>query len=151
MRKSDLIWAMLVLTGATSFAFANAYKWENKDNQTEYSQVPPSGVDSTVIPPPPPPSSSAPDEKKEVQDINQKFQKEDEAKAKAKAEQQQKAEENKVKNYNCQQARTHLKDMESKARIKLIDAQGNAVLLTQEQRAAEIEKTKEAIKAYCNP
>ncbi len=149
MKKSDLIFSVIVLATATSFAFANAYKWENKDNQVEYSQVPPPNTEATEITPPPPPSSSAPTEIKQMQNLNEKLNKQEEKAAEEKAKQAKEAAINKDKQYNCDLAKKHLADMESKARIRLLDNKGGALQMSQEQRAEEIQKTKDAIEQYC--
>lgn len=150
MRRSDFIWSIIVLTTATTLTFANAYKWENKNNQVEYSQVPPENEEATVIPPPPPPPSSAAEESKNIKNIENKFKQADEAAAKQKIKDEKKAAIAHDKNYNCNLAKQHLADIQSKARIKLMD-NGSSVLLSQEQRTEEIQKTEEAIKKYCNP
>lgn len=150
MKKSDLIFSIFVLTTATTFAFANAYKWENKDNQVEYSQEPPPNQDATVIAPPPPPASSAPQEQKEIQSIEQKFSKEAQEAAEKKAKQAKEALTKKEMDYNCNLARKHLADMESKARIRLVGP-SSALQMSVEQREAEIQKTKEAVEKYCKP
>lgn len=148
MRRSDFIWSILVLTTATTFAFANAYKWENKNNEVEYSQMPPENQDATVIAAPPTPSSSAQEEKKAADALQDKFKKEDSDNAKNKAKEAIKAEEKRVMDYNCNLAKKYLADLQSKERIKLT-TNGQTVLLSQEQRTEEIKKTEEAVKKYC--
>lgn len=151
MRKSDFIWAMLILTGTTTFVFANAYKWEN-NGQVEYSQEPPPGVEATKItPPPPPPPSSAPNQTKGMNATPDPLKKGEATKTQDEALKQYQEQDAAIRKTNCDQFQQYLKNMESKARIKLIDSQGNAVLLSQEQRNEEIEKAKEGIKTWCNP
>ncbi len=50
---------------------------------------------------------------------------------------------------NCETAKAHLQDIESKPRIRLKDKDGNVVFLTDEQRTQEIVKTKAAVDQYC--
>lgn len=130
-------------------ALASAYKWENNDKQVEYSQMPPDNAQVTEIPPPPAPASSAQTEQAGAQQLIDQQQKQEVTDKREKALNDAKTEEAKAMAHNCEQFRTYLNNLQSKERIKLIDPQGNAVLLSQEQRNAEIAKAKEGIKTYC--
>lgn len=147
---SKMVTFLSILSFAVSSgAFASAYKTENSDKQVEYSQMPPDNAQATEIPPPPPPSSSAQSEQTGAQQLIDQQQKKEIMDKREKALNDAKEEEEKAMAHNCEQFRTYLSNLESKERIKLIDPQGNAVLLSQEQRAAEIAKANEGINTYC--
>jgi hypothetical protein len=128
---------MLTLVGT---AFASAYKSENSNKEVEYSQLPPDNENAVKIelPSPAPSSTSTTQNAKKLLDQPQKEEKKD----KIMTQQEAAA-------HNCQEFKTYLNNLQATEKIKLIDPQGNAVLLTQEQRAAEIEKANEGIKKYC--
>lgn len=147
MSKAITLLSMLVLV-MSSTAWASAYKWENSDKQVEYSQMPPDNAQATEIAAPPPPASGSTSQSNAQQLVDQQ-QKQEATDKVQKALNEAKEEEDKAMAHNCEQFRTYLSNLESKERIKLIDSQGNMVMLTQEQRTAEIDKAHEGIKKYC--
>ena len=129
---------------------ATAYKWENKDNQVEYSQVPPqTGAVTPIDAPPPPPSATQSQDS--ASSLIEGQQKQEIKDKREKALEQAQGEEASAMAKNCEQFKAYRDNLESKARIKLINADGSAVLLSQEQRAAEIQKAEDGIKTYCQP
>ena len=169
MKKSDLIWSIVVIVTATVFAFVTAfasstnpgaYKWEDKDkNEIHYTQVPPANADATLIPPPPflPISEDNGDKSKktisesqEAKKLDQQYKQQAEETQKAQALQQSEAEAARIKEFNCNQYRKYLANLQSKLNIKILDDQGNTVELTKDQRDAEIKKTEETIKNNCS-
>jgi hypothetical protein len=149
--RHALICLSIITILLTSNAFASAYKWENSDNQVEYSQNPPGSESATEIPIPPP---SSPDTGTTEQQKVEKMIGEQKSEA-MNAKQQKALQEAQNENAaamanNCEQFQTYLTNLQSKERVKIINPDGTALLLSEEQRAAEIERAKAGVAKYCN-
>ena len=140
-----------ILFWVSSPTFSAIYKWEDANHEVHYSETPPDNANATLVTPETKPSSSATQEKARFEKLEAQFNKEKEQALKDKEKSQKSTEEANLKATNCKGARAQLADLESKPRVKLLDASGNATMLTQEQRNAEIEKTKAVIKENCPP
>lgn len=140
---------LILLSLISSIAVADAYRWTDENGQIIYSQQPPTNQNATQIKAPPPPASSATTEKTSAQKL---IDTEKAAEKKAK-EQQQAARIDKItaeeKQANCVKAKQQLANLQLKNRVKMISPDGQATMLSEQQKLAEIAKTKEAIKAYC--
>jgi hypothetical protein len=150
--KHTLVCLSIITISLASNAFASAYKWENSDNQVEYSQNPPDHVPATEIPIPPP---SSPDvgttEQEKVQGMIEQQKSERMNSKQQKALQEAQDENAAAMAKNCEQFQTYLTNLQSKERVKLIQPDGSGILLSQEQRTAEIEKAKAGVAKYCTP
>lgn len=144
MKKITLLF-MLLWVGSMRIGWAaDAYKSENSEG-VEYTQVPPEGRPAMSIapPPPPPPASSNAVTTKQENATEQTMSKQE------KALQAVTKEEADIKAKNCDQFKKYLADLESKPRIRLIDAEGQVTMLTEEQRNAEIKKAQDGISQNC--
>jgi len=158
MKRILLVAASLALASA---AFAQQYKWVDRDGKVQYGDSPPPGVKATPLRPPPPGSapastsaSNAPaskDAKKEKpltpEEAFQKRQKEakerDEKAAKAQADANTKRE-------NCARAQDQLRTLQSGQRITRVDAKGERVFLDDAQVAQEVAKAQGAVREACS-
>lgn len=140
---------LLILCLTSNIVAANAYRWTDENGQVIYSQQPPTTQTATEIKAPPPPASSAQVEKSSAQKL---IDAEKSAEEKAK-EQQQAAAIDQItaeeKHVNCLKARQQLTNLQLKNRVKMIGPDGQATMLSEQQKLAEIAKTREAIKVYC--
>jgi len=139
----SLVW----LTSAT----ARSYRWVDENGVTIYSQSPPpSGTARTVIKPPPPAGTPPEDTMKKLKArldaLDETKKKTTETKDKEKKE----AGRAEIKKKNCQSATAHLKNLEEHGRLKMKMDDGNYKILTDEERTADIEKTKQTIEKNCN-
>lgn len=128
---------------------AEAYRYQDENGQTVYTQIPPTNVNATPIKPPPPPASSGMDEKAAME---KKINDEKEAAAKTQKEQALatiNAMTEEEKHENCLKARQQLANLQLRNRVKMIGPDGQATMLSETQKNEEIAKTREAIKAYC--
>lgn len=50
---------------------------------------------------------------------------------------------------NCEQWRREMQLLEEKAQVKVLDEQGNAKVMTEDEKKARIDKTKKQIQEYC--
>ena len=143
--------SFLCLLGFMSMhAQAEMYKWVDKDGNVHYSQSKPPDADIKVetIKPPPPPASAEMAQKQ----LNEREQMLEDLAGERKetAEQQGKAAaEAKEKAAKCQQARERLASYE-RPRVNMKQADGSMRVLSEEQRQAEIAKSKTYIKELCN-
>jgi hypothetical protein len=143
------LWIPIFFLSVPSIAMAGAYRYQDENGQTVYSQTPPADKDAQVIKPPPPPSSSAVAEKTAIEkNITTEKAKEEKVK-----EDQHEIDASKLteeeKRMNCEKAKKYLGELQLKARIKLIGPDGQATMLTEDQKNAEITKTKGMIKSFC--
>ncbi len=140
---------LLLLCLTSSIASANAYRWTDENGQVIYSQQPPPNQNATQIKAPPPPASSAQTEQTSAQKL---IDTEKAAEEKAKEQEQAAAIDNitaEEKQVNCLRARQRLTNLQLRNRIKMIGPDGQATMLSEQQKLEEINETKEAIKAYC--
>ncbi len=138
----------------TLIANANAtiYQWKDASGETHYGQEPPSGVTATEINPRAAPSSSASQDITNAKKLESDLKKADEKAAEDKQKAAQEAQDEQARAINCQRAQAHLKDIESKVRVRILNPGDSEVQrLTPEERDADIKNTNEAIDKYCNP
>jgi len=131
--------------------FATVYKWVDSQGQVQYSQSPPEEGTATVIAPPAPPPHSSLQEQQQAKQLEKQINTNLEQQKVNAQKAAQKAQEDKIRSMNCENAKAHLADMQSKVRVRLYDTDGNQRVLTPDERDAEITKTKETIEKYCIP
>ena len=154
MKKSKLWTVCLSLTLLSGQAIATIYKWVDANGQTHYDQVPPDNVNATQIKPqinhnvkP----STAENENNEAKKIIEELKKQDEKAAEDQQKALQTAKEEQVREINCKHAKEQLENLETNHRLKVPDASGNTTPLTEDQRIAQIKKTKEDVDKFCTP
>lgn len=138
--------SLILLTPAT----ARTYRWVDENGQTVYSQSRPPSGEVTIIKPPPPAPASEPNEtmnklKARLDASDKTKKKENDAKEKG----DKVARNAEIKKKNCEKAKSNLTGLEQNARVRMKMDDGNYKHLTDEERAAEIEKAKKAIEQYC--
>ncbi len=130
-------------------AAARTYRWVDENGTTIYSQSPPPNGKATIIKPPPP-SPSQPGEtmkklKARLDAIDETNKKKNEAKDKEDIAAKNAA----IKRQNCENAKKNLTTLEQHARVRLKGEDGSYKMLSEEERTAQIDKAKEAIKNNC--
>ena len=127
---------------------AAMYKWVDEQGNTHYSQTPPnSDVEVKTIKAPPKVDTEAAaraleEQNKKVSDLREKRINE--------AEEQEKAESEKAeKEEKCQQAKARLASYQ-RPRVNQKNPDGTIRTITEEERQAEIKKSKEYIEKACN-
>lgn len=134
--------ALLLL--AVAPAFAQAYRWVDKDGKVRYSDVPPSGTKSSTLRAPPPApvapaAKSAPKAPGDAKDT-----------AAAKDAKEKDPKEIAVARENCERSREQQSILESGQRVTRIDAKGERYFMDDAQRAQEITKAKESVSQWCS-
>ena len=124
------------------------YKWVDEQGNTHYSQTPPnSDVEVKTIKPPPKVDTEA--ASKALEEQNKKVS-ELREKRLAEAEEQEKTDSEKAeKDKNCQQAKDRLASYQ-RPRVNLENSDGTIRTVSEEERQAEIKKSKEYIEKACN-
>ena len=138
--------SLILLTPAT----ARTYRWVDENGQTVYSQSRPPSGEVTIIKPPPPAPDSEPNET--MNKLKARLDASDKAKKKkndAKEKGDKEARNAEIRKKNCENAKSNLTSLEQHARVRMKMDDGNYKHLTDEERAAEVEKAKKAIEKYC--
>ncbi len=131
----------------SSITFAAMYKWVDEEGNTHYSQSPPPGdiKGETIKPPPrinPEYDTKKQGERSQMLDDIQKKREQ------AREEQLKAEEESAQKQKQCEQARARLASYE-RPRIMVKDADGNPTRIGEDQRMAELEKSRELVRELC--
>lgn len=131
----------------SSISLAEMYKWVDEDGNTHYTQSPPpEGMEGTTIKPPP--KVNVRQAQKELETRKRllaDMEKERKEKQQATIKKQQEEKQQKAK---CEQARARLASYE-RPRVNLIDEEGNPIRATEEQRQAELAKSRELVEKLC--
>jgi len=154
-------WIGLMLCGVVAVAaHAQGYKWIDKDGHVKYGDTPPPGVNATPLGPPPPPvggssptsaagttASKAPlTPAQQELEFRRRIKEAQEAAAKADKERQV-AED---KKQNCANAQEALRTLESGQRIMRTDTNGERYYVSDQQRASDEARARQAVSEYCN-
>jgi len=163
-------WAIVPILGVALSASAQIYQWKDKDGKTYFSDMPPPdqpGIQMQMPKRPQPPASEAElasdDPEAEAdsaepaatapfsQEKSKAEQRDTEYhKRRAAAEAKEKVEKDAVRTaQDCQRARAQYAALNSGQRISLPAETGGRKFLNDEERAVEIERSKELIEAFC--
>ncbi len=150
MNKTVLLSYIFLIFSSIFFTLgvnAEMYKWIDEDGNTQYSQSPPIGNTAVEIIKPPSrvdteSAAKALDERKETADKLR------EDRIKSTEENQTAEEEALAKQQKCDQARKRLASYQ-RPRVSLTNSDGSKRVLSDEERQAEIAKSNESIKTYC--
>lgn len=155
--------AVLLLVLAAT-AQAQVYKWVDASGRVVFTDTPPpSNVKSQAMKIKP--GSSAPVADKTQESAkpadatqgktplteNQSAQKQkDQEEALKHAQEAEKAAQNKVKELNCQSARSRLNSLSNQGKVKMTDAKGNTSYVSDANRAAETAAAQKDVNTWCN-
>ena len=159
MKRLLLLLVSMLVGGAAGAAFAQQYKWVDKDGRTQYGDFPPAGVKATPLRAPSGPAAPAapaagakagakgPLTPAEQEAAFRKRQQEGRKAAEKSAQAERDAA---AKQENCQRAQAHLRTLESGQRVTTTDRNGERVYLDDAQIASEAAKARAAIQASCS-
>lgn len=133
----------------TTTAFAEIYKWLDKNGQTHYSQQAPRGIPSTLIKAPPPPALNPDIAQQHIDELINQQQTEDQLRLEQKNQQRAEAENETNLETNCNTAQQQLQQYQNNPGRKSIDADGNVTRLTEEERQQQIQELQEKVTKYC--
>lgn len=154
------IWIALAAL-AVGTAHAQAYKWVDKNGHVGYGDTPPPGAKATPLREVASPASSTPsagaNEGKEAkrgpltpaeQEIEFRRRMKEAQEAAAKADREREAAEG--KKANCESARQSLQTLQSGQRIMRVDSKGERYFISDQQRAQDTARAREAVRQWCN-
>ena len=163
-----MIRILVLVAAALAFAlpaFAQQYKWVDKDGKVRYGDTPPPGVKATPLqgpasgpaPAPAAPASSAKGGKdakgakgKEPPlTPEQAFQKRRQEEQSASEKEMQSKAQNEEAKANCDNARSTLAQLESGARIARTNPSGERYYIDDNQRLAETERAQKSVSTWC--
>ena len=156
-------WLWIALASvAAGTAHAQAYKWVDQDGHVGYGDAPPSGATKVtplkgIAPPPAPEPGAQANNAKGAnrgpltpaqQELEFRRRMKEAQDAAAKADREKKAAEE--KKANCDNARQSLQTLESGQRIMRVDSKGERYFISDEQRAQDTARAREAVGQWCN-
>lgn len=133
----------LGLCGSPGALAAGMYKWVDEQGNVHFSQNPPASGSYQEMTPPPTPATPAEDTNKQLERYREILKPDPKAREEAAAAKQQEQ----LRRQNCETARKNLETYTAFRRF--IDAKGELVVLTDEERAAKIKDAEEQVKTYC--
>src|SRR5712664_213970 len=134
----------LVLALAVPVAGAQVYKWVDEKGRMQYGDKPPAGVNATPIEPPPAPQGQP----RPPQDLAAQEAEFRRRQIQKREEEEKLAREEKLRQQRCDQAKDRRALYERVSRISRFE-KGERVYLSDEQRAAEVERLNAAVAQYC--
>ena len=147
-----IVFAVTCLFAAA--AWAQTYKWVDKDGKVRYGDVPPPGADAQRLKAPSGPAAPAPAtaEKKGDKPLSPEaaFRKRQEDAQKEQQKQAQAQQEAEAKRDNCERAQQQLRTLESGQRIARTDAKGERYYLEDAQIAQETQRARQLVQQNCN-
>ncbi|HKU47126.1 MAG TPA: DUF4124 domain-containing protein [Burkholderiales bacterium] len=144
----------LVLALAALPAWAQQYKWVDKDGRVRYGDVPPPGVNAQRLKAPSGPAAPAPSaaakKGEKAMTPEQAFQKRQQDAAKDAEKQASADAEAQAKRENCQRAQESLRTYESGQRISRVDSKGERYYLDDAQIQQGAAQARQIAQQACN-
>lgn len=137
----------LVLAGG--FAEAKVYKWVDDDGVTQYTQYPPPKGNSTEMSVPAAPSAPPAQQRLELQERLEAFNKRrEERERQAQESDEQRAEREKLA-ADCQRLREELEVVRNNPRLLEEGENGEQVRMTEDRRQERIAHTEQQLQEFC--
>jgi hypothetical protein len=147
---------VLLIGGALAgAAFAQQYRWTDKDGRVQYGDTPPPGVKATPLRGAPAPAAAAPAASKAgskaqtAAERDAEFRKRQEEGAKARDKQDVAAQDAQAKKENCANAQEAMRTLEI-GRVRKVDPQGEYYFLDDAQIEQEKARARKSIADWCN-
>ena len=132
--------------------YATTYKWVDKNNQTQYSNIKPDTANFETLKPPPAPSSSAPAEIQQLKNQQKSIvdQQEKSKLTKEKADKEKQAAD--ILAENCAAARNKLTTLTYTPRIRQLSQDtGEFEVLSPDALKSAIAKARAEVEKFCGP
>lgn len=143
---------LIVAMGFAAGAFAQQFRWVDKDGRVQYGDTPPPGVKATRLKPPPPGAAApAPAAKKDGKPLSPEaaFRKRQQEREEAEKKAAQASSDDATRRANCESAQGQIRQIQSGQRITSVNAQGERVFLEDAERARELERARRAAAENC--
>ena len=139
---------LILISLVSAHAFAAMYKWVDEDGNVQYTQTPPpAGIQAETIKPPPQVDTGA--ALKELEAQQEKANELRETRLESAEKEAQANQDMELRRKNCEMARARLASYEQPM-VKFVQEDGSRVRATEEERQAEIAKSQDMIKEWCN-
>lgn len=130
-------------------AYADIYKWVDKDGQMHYAETPPADQQAQKIVTPPPPPIDPNQAQQPIDDLIMQQKADEQEQQQQQRDQAQTAEIEAQRKKNCEISRHNLQQYQDNPGRRMMDAQGNVTQLTEEMRQKKIEEMQQQIQQYC--
>jgi membrane-bound lytic murein transglycosylase len=131
----------------SQYSIAEMYKWVDDEGNTHYTQSPPPGdVKAKTIKPPP--KVNPEHSQKQLQNRQKSLNEARDNRQKAGEEKREREQELEQQRADCEKAKARLASYQ-RPRVNLVDKDGNPSRATEEQRQAEIARSKDLISKLC--
>jgi hypothetical protein len=154
--------AIVFALAVASTAWAQAYKWVDKDGKVRYGDTPPPGVKATPMKTPSGPTPPAPAVQKDAgkKDASAKkdekpltpeaaFRKRQQEREEAEQKAQKEAADASAKRANCESSQQVLRTLQSGQRVTRTDATGERVYLEDAERDKAIQRAQASVNQWC--
>ncbi|MCG8316143.1 MAG: DUF4124 domain-containing protein [Pseudomonadales bacterium] len=143
--------AVALALGANSSQAAKYYKWVDDDGVTHYSAQPPNKGEGEIIKVKAGASSDKESAMKRLEERRAKLQQDAENRANPEKDMQAEADRmnTEANKKACETNKKNLKIMTEHSRVRMLDKDGQARVLPEEERQASIKKAKEFIQQNC--
>jgi len=151
--------AIALALSLAAAAWAQQYKWVDKDGKVRYGDTPPPGVKATELKAPTglsapsPPATGAKDAKAGAlspAEQDQAYRKRQIEAQKAREKEDLAAKDASAKKDNCARAQMQLRTLESGQRIALTDSKGERYYMDDSARDRELGRAREQVQQWCN-
>jgi hypothetical protein len=142
------VFVLICASLGLSSAQAEVYKWTDKSGGVHYSDQPPSETAKSV-----PGTKTTVDPSQAIKALSEKEQdykkrQEDAAKAKEKADKE--AEEARIKQQNCDNARKQISQLQGSKRLYTTAPDGSRTYMNDADRQQAMDNAQQAVNKYCN-
>ena len=147
--------AIVFALAVASTAWAQAYKWVDKDGKVRYGDTPPPGVKATPMKTPsgptPPPAAQKDAGKKDEKPLTPEaaFRKRQQEREEAEQKAQKEAADASAKRANCESSQQVLRTLQSGQRVTRTDATGERVYLEDAERDKAIQRAQASVNQWC--
>jgi len=140
---------LLLLLSSSVFA-TQVYKWVDENGQTQFSQFPPTNVETNAnkVDVKAQPASN-PEAANRLKDMRQKLLESSVERNTESEKDKEDAEQAKRMAENCERAKQHVRDLENNGRIYKTLENGERHWYSEQERMEQIQKAKEQVSRFC--
>ena len=138
-----------ILSLSATATFSEIYKWNDTNGQVNYSQQAPINLPYIIIEVPPPPAIDPNIAQKEIDELIKQQEAEEQLRLEQQNQQKIAADEQANREKNCEIAQQQLQKYQNNPGRRILDADGNAIRLTEEERQQKILESQENVTKYC--
>jgi len=140
---------LLLLLSSSVFA-TQVYKWVDENGQTQFSQFPPTSVETNAnkVDVKAQPASN-PEAANRLKDMRQKLLESSVERNTESEKDKEDAEQAKRMAENCERAKQHVRDLENNGRIYKTLENGERHWYSEQERMEQIQKAKEQVSRFC--